>query len=40
MTNLENLNANFLCGINNDGIKDLNLIELSSIGNSRITKKN
>ncbi len=40
MTNLKVLNADYDCGISDDGIKQLNLIELSASGNSKIKDVN
>src|SRR5690606_11429325 len=40
LTKLENLNACGKCRIDNGGISDLNLIEISIVANSRITNLN
>ena len=39
MTKLEKLNVGFGCGINDDGIKHINPIELYTTSNSKITRK-
>ncbi len=39
MTKLERLYAESNCGISDDGIKNLNLIELNAYDNPKITRK-
>ena len=40
MTNLVKLNASWNCGLNDDGISQLNLVKLNVLGNPKITNIN